>query len=91
MGVPVSPWHYRTFSSETPYCAAVVIVLVPVGVQVFPLTEKLRVQFRAEAFNATNTPVFGLPNVSFGSANFGVITAQANSPRQMQLALRLFY
>ncbi len=29
----------------------------------------------AESFNVTNTPQFANPNVSFTSANFGVITA----------------
>ena len=57
----------------------------------FSLTETLRLQCRAEMFNATNTPVFGNPNTSFGAANFGVITGQANNPRQVQLALRMYF
>lgn len=55
----------------------------------FSLTEALRLQLRGEAFNLTNSPVFGLPGTVLGTANFGVITSQANSPRQIQLALRL--
>ena len=55
----------------------------------FALWEGFRLQFRAEAFNLTNTPVFALPGTAFGSANFGVINSQANLPRQIQLALRL--
>jgi len=50
-----------------------------------------RVQFRAEAFNFTNSPMFGMPNQSFGSAAFGTITSAQNTPRQLQLALRLFF
>jgi hypothetical protein len=42
-----------------------------------------------EAFNLTNTPAFGLPGTSLGTPNFGVITSQANAPRQVQLAMRL--
>ena len=59
--------------------------------KIFALRESLRLQFRAEMFNATNTPVFGLPNGGFGTANFGVISSQANRPRQVQLALRLYF
>jgi len=36
--------------------------------------EGMRLQFRAEAFNLTNTPPFGAPGGSFGSATFGVIS-----------------
>ena len=57
----------------------------------FKLTERLSLQFRAEAFNAFNTPIFGFPNQSYNSPSFGVITTQANSPRQMQFALKLLY
>jgi len=59
--------------------------------KIFQLSESLRLQFRAEIFNATNTPIFALPNGAFGGANFGVISSQANRPRQVQLALRLYF
>ncbi|MCW5965366.1 MAG: TonB-dependent receptor [Bryobacterales bacterium] len=57
----------------------------------FALTEKVNLQFRAEAFNLSNSPMFGLPNQSFGAAAFGAITNTANNPRQLQFALRLFF
>jgi hypothetical protein len=40
----------------------------------FPLTERFRIEFRAEAFNVTNTPPLGNPNGNFGTAAFGTIT-----------------
>ncbi len=46
-------------------------------------------EFRAEFFNVTNTPAFGQPNGSFGSAAFGSITSTFTDPRVMQLALRI--
>ena len=46
-------------------------------------------EFRAEWFNVTNTPAFGQPNGSFGSAAFGSITSTTTDPRVIQLALRL--
>jgi hypothetical protein len=56
-----------------------------------PVTESVRLQVRAEAFNLTNTPVFGLPNTTVGNPGFGVIGGQANSPRNMQLGLKLIW
>ncbi len=57
----------------------------------FAPIEQLRVQFRVEALNAFNTPRFGSPNTSVTSTSFGVITTQANSPRQLQFGLKLLW
>jgi hypothetical protein len=48
-------------------------------------------QFRVEALNAFNTVQFSGPNTSVTSSSFGVITAQANAPRQMQFGLKLLW
>jgi hypothetical protein len=56
-----------------------------------PLREGSLLEFRAEAFNALNHPQFAAPNTVVGSSAFGQVTAQANSPRQMQLALKLYF
>ena len=55
------------------------------------LKESLTLQFRAEALNLTNTPVFAPPNTVFGSPQFGVVSAQANQPRVLQFALKLLF
>ncbi|MBI3209743.1 MAG: TonB-dependent receptor [Candidatus Solibacter usitatus] len=55
------------------------------------LRERVTVQFRAEAFNLTNSPQFGRPNSNFNAAQFGVISAQANDPRQLQFGLKLLF
>ena len=55
------------------------------------IKEKLKAQFRCEALNAMNTPLFYGPNVSYGSSSFGKITTQANFSRQLQLALRFSF
>lgn len=55
------------------------------------VTEGLKVQFRAEALNAMNTPLFRAPNTAFGNPAFGRITSQANFPRMLQLGLRMYF
>ena len=70
----------------------------------FPIHERLRLQFRAEAFNIFNHPNFGTINPSFGSSTFGQATAtlasslgvlsplyQIGGPRSMQLALKVVF
>jgi hypothetical protein len=65
----------------------------------FPIVDGVKVQFRAEAFNITNTPNFYLNNnVNDGSAgallgdsSFGMLNESDpnNVPRQLQFALKL--
>jgi len=55
------------------------------------LREGARLEFRTEAFNALNHPQFKGPNATVNTDNFGKITSQANSPRQVQLALKLYW
>ncbi|MBI3682981.1 MAG: TonB-dependent receptor [Acidobacteria bacterium] len=57
----------------------------------FNLTERFRLQYRAEMYNMANSPYFQDPNTTFGSATFGRVTAVVNQPRQMQMALRLYF
>ncbi len=66
----------------------------------FAITESVKVQFRWEAFNATNTPWFNNPNgISFSSANQiipngsrdGEIRSIRNPMRRMQFGLKLFF
>jgi hypothetical protein len=53
--------------------------------------ERMTIQFRAEAFNAFNRVQFGAPNTTLSSAQFGVISTQANSPRTIQFALKVLF
>jgi hypothetical protein len=70
----------------------------------FPIHESLRVQFRAEAFNISNHPNFGVINSTFGNVQFGEATQilaqsigslsplyQTGGPRSLQLTLKLTY
>jgi len=53
--------------------------------------ERVTVTLRGEFFNAFNRVVFGAPVANVSAANFGRVTSQSNSPRQMQMALKLYW
>ncbi len=57
----------------------------------FRMTESVLVTLRAEAFNIANRVRWGNPDSTYTSPNFGVVRSQANSPRQIQIALRLTF
>jgi hypothetical protein len=56
----------------------------------FPVRERMRLQFRAEFFNTTNTPHFANPNANIQAPAAGRILA-AGTPRQIQFALKLLF
>ena len=70
----------------------------------FPITERLKLQFRAEAFNVFNHPNFGFVDPILGDPTFGQTTNtlatspgilsslyQMGGPRSMQFALKIVF
>jgi hypothetical protein len=58
------------------------------------ITERVRLEFRAEIFNVFNRVQFGFPNTSITTAanpTTGYITTQINQPRLIQLAMKLAF
>jgi hypothetical protein len=53
-----------------------------------PWSEGQRFTLRVDAFNLTNSNMFATPNITRNSSSFGVISASANAPRELQFALR---
>ena len=67
-----------------------------------PLSEKARLEFRAEFFNVFNHPQYGLPQATFGVQGFGTITQTVNTttpvspigagtPREIQFAAKVAF
>jgi carboxypeptidase family protein len=54
----------------------------------FRITEGSQLQFRAEAFNVTNTASFNAPSTQIDTASGGRVTSTAGQPRQIQFALK---
>ena len=54
-----------------------------------PITELVDLQFRAEAFNAFNRHIFGGPDGNPYDTGFGTVGGTQNSPRNLQLTLRV--
>jgi hypothetical protein len=59
--------------------------------KIFVIHEDVKLQFRAESYNAANRPLFESPTMTVTSTTFGMIPSQTNSPRAIQLALRLTF
>jgi hypothetical protein len=54
-------------------------------------TERFGAELRWEVFNATNHPIFGVPNATLSSAAYGQISSTVIDSRQMQVALRISF
>jgi len=55
------------------------------------VTERFRLQFRWEMFNALNRAQFGAPSLSPSSGTYGRITNTVNAPRTMQFGLKFVF
>ena len=56
----------------------------------FSITEKVKLRFTADFFNAFNHAQFKNPDSTVGDANFGQVT-QARDAREVQLGLKLLW
>jgi hypothetical protein len=54
----------------------------------FQIREEMNFEFRLEARNAFNHPVFGTPDTTVDDGNFGMITSTSVGPRELQLGFK---
>jgi hypothetical protein len=55
------------------------------------MREGASLQVRIETINGFNHPKFGWPSTTFQSPTFGQITYQSNTPRTVQLGMKLYF
>ncbi len=55
------------------------------------ITERVQSDFRVDFFNAFNHPIFYVGDQDINSTSFGKITSTTNSPRTIQLSLRVTF
>jgi len=55
------------------------------------VTEGLRIQIRAEAFNAFNCMMFSNPDSNLASVRFGLVTSAQVPPREYQMGLKILF
>jgi hypothetical protein len=56
-----------------------------------PIHDQLSWQFRVEAFNLFNHPVFGPPDTTLGDGTTGLVGSTTNNPRQIQVAVKVLW
>lgn len=90
-GLP-EPFTYGNSGRLLPYLRGPGAVQLDMSLfKEIPVHERMHLQFRAEVFNLLNHPQFDNPNTVIGSPQAGVISNQVNSPRDIQLALKLLF
>jgi hypothetical protein len=57
----------------------------------FPIHERIKLAFQADAFNINNAVHFSAPGAGIDSTSFGTFTATANSPRKLQFSARVSF
>ena len=57
----------------------------------FPIRERMRIEYRLEAFNAFNHPHFNGPDSGVDSPTFGLISSLAGFQRQVQMAVKFYW
>lgn len=68
-----------------------IIQLDASATKTWAIRERARLEFRGEFFNMPNHPLWGQPNTSPGSPTYGVIGSTRIDPRDIQLALKLYF
>lgn len=84
--IQAQPYTLRTLSTVLPGIRTEVPTTLDFSLfKTFQIHERAKLQFRANAYNLANTPIFGGPNTTTGVIGIG----QVNDPRIVELGLKL--
>ena len=84
--IQAPPYTLRTLSGVLPGIRTQVPTTMDFSMfKTFQVHERAKLQFRANAYNVANTPIFGAPSSTTGVIGIG----QVNDPRIVELALKL--
>lgn len=83
-----SAFHVRVFPRDFGLRADAAHALEANIARNFSLTERHKLQFRADFLNLPNNVQWGLPSTDPANSNFGKATSQRNAPRLIQFQLR---
>jgi trimeric autotransporter adhesin len=85
-------YNLRSLSSRLPNLRGDTLNNIDVSlIKNTSITERVRLQFRAEVLNVTNQVFFGGLDFNPRNASFGRLTEQVNLPREWQLGLKLLF
>ena len=90
----VAPFTYGNASRTIPNVSGPGIQNIDCSIfKDFSIRERFKLQFRGEAFNLFNTPLFDVPGRDVNTASFGVVSSQLTGPgpRELQFSLRLSF
>jgi hypothetical protein len=89
---PADPFTFGNVSRTTPEVRADGIRNVDLTISKrVTLGTRFPLQVRADLFNLFNRSQFAAPNTAVTSQAFGTISAQANSSREIQLGVKLYW
>jgi hypothetical protein len=92
--IQLAPNQLRTYSLLSPNMRTPTVPRTNISLfKIIPIHERLKLEFRASAFNAFNNKIYGSPSTSLTGATFGQVTlgSQSNGARVGEFALRLMW
>lgn len=92
--IQLAPNQLRTYSLYSPNMRTPTVPRTNMSLfKIIPIHERLKMEFRASAFNAFNNKIYGSPSTTLTGATFGQVTlgTQANGARVGEFALRLLW